>query len=216
VKVNGERISGRPFNDGDIAHPEDAYGISKWEAEQTLAQIAKDTSMEVVVLRAPLVYGPGVKANFLQLMQLVARKVPLPFASVRNRRSVLYVGNLVDAIITGLEAPAAAGKTYLLSDDEDVSTPDLIRALAGALDVPARLFPCPVTALRAAAVLLGHGEQIARLVESLQVDSSRIRRELAWRPCYSLSAGIQETAQWFKGVYCGRSNAQSSRLRGKR
>jgi len=198
VKVHGERISDRPFTEGDIAHPEDAYGISKWEAEQALAQIAKETGMEVVVLRAPLVYGPGVKANFLRLMRLVARGVPLPFASVTNLRSVLYVGNLVDAIITSLEAPAAAGKTYLVSDDEDVSTPDLIRALAGALEVPVRLFPCPVAVLRAGADVVGRGDEMARLVGSLQVDSSRIRSELGWRPRYSLAEGLRETARWFR------------------
>lgn len=210
VKVHGERISDRPFSEGDIAHPEDAYGISKWEAERALAQIGKDTGMEVVVLRAPLVYGPGVKANFLRLMRLVARGVPLPFASVTNLRSVLYVGNLVDAIIRSLEAPAAAGKTYLVSDGEDVSTPDLIRALAGALQVPARLFPCPVAVLRAAAAVLGRGEEMARLVGSLQVDSSRIRSELGWRPRYSLADGLRETARWFRDADTARLHHRSA------
>lgn len=199
VKVNGETAGGRPFTENDLPRPEDAYGISKWEAEQVLRRVAAETGLEVVVLRPPLVYGPDVKGNFLRLLKLVARGVPLPLASVRNRRCLVYLGNLVDAIVKAIEAPQAAGQTYLVSDGEDVSTPDLIRAIARALDVRARLFPCPVALLRAAAALVGRGEEAARLTGSLQVDVSKIRRELGWSPRYPLAQGLAETARWFKG-----------------
>ena len=201
AKVNGEQTLDQPYSERDIPRPEDAYSISKWEAEQALDRIAQETALEIAILRAPLVYGPCVKGNFLRLMRLVARGVPLPFASLNTRRSLVYVGNLADALITCLEAPAAAGKTYLVSDGEDVSTPALIRALAAALDVPARLFPCPVALLRIGAAAVGRGEEMSRLIHSLQIDSGRIRSELGWRPRYSLTEGLRETAQWFKDIY---------------
>jgi len=198
IKVNGEASRERPFTENDPPRPEDAYGISKWEAEQALRDVAQKTGLELVVLRPPLVYGPGVKGNFLRLLQLVARGVPLPLASVHNRRSLVYLGNLVDAVVTAISAPQAAGQTYLVSDGEDLSTPDLIRAIARALGVRARLFPCPVALLRAAAALAGRGEEARRLTGSLQVDSSKMRRELAWSPRYTLEQGLAETARWFE------------------
>lgn len=198
VKVNGERTVSQAFVEGDPPRPEDAYGISKWEAEQELLQIARATGLEVVVLRPPLVYGPGVKGNFLRLLRLVARGVPLPLASVHNWRSLVYLGNLVDAILTATGAPQSAGQTYLVSDGEDVPTPDLIRAIARALGAQPRLFPCPPALLRAAAALAGRGGEAARLTGSLQVDSSRIRRELGWQPPFTLGQGLAETARWFK------------------
>lgn len=198
VKVNGEMTAARAFTENDAPRPEDVYGISKWEAEQELLRISRATGLEIVVLRPPLVYGPGVKGNFLRLLRLVARGVPLPLASVHNRRSLVYLGNLVDAIVTAISAPQAAGQTYLVSDGQDVSTPDLVRAIARALDVRARLFPCPVALLRAAAALAGRGEEAARLTGSLQVDVSKIGRELGWQPRYTLEQGLAETARWFK------------------
>jgi len=198
IKVNGEASRERPFAENDLPRPEDAYGISKWEAEQELLRISRATGLEIVVLRPPLVYGPGVKGNFLRLLELVARGVPLPLASVHNRRSLVYLGNLVDAIVTAIRAPQADGQTYLVSDGEDVSTPVLIRAIARALDVRARLFPCPVALLRAAAALVGRGEEAARLTGSLQVDVSKIRRELGWQPRYTLAQGLEETARWYR------------------
>jgi nucleoside-diphosphate-sugar epimerase len=200
VKVNGEHTGLHPFIESDMPQPEDAYGISKWEAEQALARVAKETGMEFVVLRAPLVYGPGVKGNFLHLMRWIARGTPLPFASVANRRSLIYVGNLVDAITACIEAPAAAGKTYLVGDREDVSTPHLIRALAAALGVQARLFPCPAALLRLGAGMLDKSAEIARLTGSLQVDSARIRNELGWRPRFTLPEGLEQTARWYRRV----------------
>ena len=197
VKVNGERTEERSFTEDGAPRPEDAYGASKWEAEQALARVATETGLEVVVLRPPLVYGPSVKGNFLRLMNLVARGVPLPLGAVENRRSFVYAGNLAGAILKALDAPQAAGRTYLVSDGEDLSTPDLVRGLARALGVKARLLPVPLAALRFAAALAGRRAEFARLAGSLQVDSSRIRRELDWEPRYSLAQGFEETARWY-------------------
>jgi nucleoside-diphosphate-sugar epimerase len=197
VKVNGESTATRPFTEDDAPRPEDAYGRSKLEAEQKLARVAAETGLEVVVLRPPLVYGPGVKGNFLRLMQFVARGVPLPLGAIGNRRSLVYVGNLADAIVQAIDAPGATGATYLVSDGEDVSTPDLVRGLARALGVTARLPSLPLAALSFIAAVAGKREELARLAGSLQVDGSRIRRELSWRPRYTLAQGLAETARWY-------------------
>ena len=199
VKVNGERTEERPFTEDGAPRPEDAYGVSKWEAEQALFRIAAETGLEVVVLRPPLVYGPGVKGNFLRLMNLVARGVPLPLGAVDNRRSLVYTGNLAGAIIKALDAPQAAGRTYLVSDGEDVSTPDLVRGLARALGAKPRLLSLPLAALGLAATLAGKRAEVARLTGSLQVDSARIRRELDWRPSFALTQGLELTAKWYLG-----------------
>jgi nucleoside-diphosphate-sugar epimerase len=197
VKVNGERTDARAFTEDDAPRPGDAYGVSKWEAEHALARAAAETGLKVVVLRPPLVYGPGVKGNFLRLVHLVARGMPLPLGAVANRRSLVYAGNLVDAIVKALDAPHAAGRTYLVSDGEDVSTPDLVRALAQSLGVKARLVPIPLLLLKLAAAIAGRGDEFARLTGSLQVDSARLRRELAWRPPFTLAQGLEQTARWY-------------------
>lgn len=197
IKVNGESTSERPFTEVDIPAPADAYGISKWEAEQALSRVRRESGLEVVVLRPPLVYGPGVKANFLSLVEAVARGWPFPLAAVRNQRSLIYVGNLVSAIVRCLEHPAAAGRTYLVADGEPVSTVELIRAIACALRRPARLFPVPTGLLRLAGRLTGRGDAVERLLGSLAVDFSLIRRELAWTPPYTFEEGIQATAEWY-------------------
>lgn len=199
IKVNGERTAERAYTENDAPRPEDAYGISKQEAEQALRDVAQKTGLQIVVLRPPLVYGPGVKGNFLRLMNLVARGVPLPLGAVDNRRSLIYTGNLAGAIVKALDAPRAAGRTYLVSDGEDVSTPDLVRRLARALGVKPRLLSLPLAALSLAATLAGKRTEFARLTGSLQVDSSRIRRELGWEPRYSLTQGLTETARWYRG-----------------
>ena len=199
IKVNGESTTERPFTEDDPPHPEDAYGISKWEAEQALHRMSEETRLEMVILRPPLVYGPGIKGNFLRLLRYVARGVPLPLGVIRNQRSLVYVGNLAGAIIKALDAPQAAGRTYLVSDGEDVSTPDLVRGLALALGVTARLPALPLAALGFGATLAGKRAEFARLSGSLQVDSSRIRRELDWQPRYSLTQGLTETARWYRG-----------------
>jgi nucleoside-diphosphate-sugar epimerase len=197
IKVNGESTAVAPYAESDLPAPEDAYGISKLEAERALEQIAKTTGLETVILRPPLVYGPQVKGNFLRMLGAVSRGMPLPFASVNNRRSLIYVGNLVDAIITCINAPAAAGKTYLLSDGEDIASPVLIGKLAAAMGKSARLLPCPPALLMLGATMFGKQAAAARLLGSLRVDSTRIRRELGWQPRYSLDQGLSATAQWY-------------------
>ena len=192
IKVNGEG-SPDPYRETDPPAPRDPYAISKWEAEQGLHDIAARTGLEVVILRPPLVYGPGVKANFRRLMDAVRKGIPLPFGSIDNRRSLLYLGNLVDAIRVCIEHPAAANKTYLISDGEDVSTPDLVRRLARAMNRPARLLPVPPALLSAAGTLLGKRDQVARLLGSLTLDSSAIRRDLGWTPPYTLDDGLRMT-----------------------
>lgn len=200
AKVCGESTQNRPFDETDVSDSKDIYTASKRAAEKLLRDIAAETGLEMVILRPPLVYGPGVKANFMRLMEWVWRGVPLPLEKVNNRRSLIYVGNLVDAIIACIEHPAAAGETFLVSDNEDVSTPELIKRMARALGRPARFFRCPPALLRAGARLTGKQEEADRLLGSLVVDSSKIRRELGWKPPYTMEQGLVETAQWFKAA----------------
>jgi len=196
IKVNGE---GRdtPYRETDAAAPEDAYAISKWEAEQGLQRIAQETGLEVAILRPPLAYGPGVKANFLRLMRMVEHGFPLPLGAIHNRRSLLYLGNFVDAIRLCVEHPAAAGQTFLLDDGVPVSTPELIRALARAMGRSTHLLAVPVGVLALAGALLGKRAAVARLAGSLIVDSSAIRSRLGWTPPYTLQQGLAATvADW--------------------
>lgn len=197
VKVNGEE-SAVPYTEDSPAQPSDPYGVSKWEAEQSLRQIESDYGLEVVVVRPTLVYGPGVKANFLNMMKAVSRGLPLPLASIRNRRSLVYVGNLVDALAVCAKKTAAAGQTFLVSDGEDVSTPQLITGTARALGVSARLMPFPPTLMRLAGRVTGKNAAVDRLLGSLTVDSSKIRRELGWVPPFTMEQGLMKTALWFK------------------
>jgi len=200
VKVNGERTGSAPFRESDMPAPKDAYGLSKYEAEQVLWQIAAETGLEVTILRPPLVYGPGVKANFLRLLQWVDGGFPLPLASVKNQRSLLYVGNLVDAIVACLSHSAAAGQLFLLSDGEDISTPALIRRLATVLGRRPHLLPFPLFLLRFAAALAGKEKEGDRLLGSLAVDMTCIRQQLGWNPPYSMAEGLRSTISWFRGV----------------
>lgn len=197
VKVNGEE-SLTAYRENDEPMPEDAYGISKMEGERQLSAIAENCAMEFVVIRPPLVYGPSVKANFLALMRLVDRKIPLPLANVSNRRSFIYLGNLVDCITTCMTHPSAAGQTYLVSDDRDISTPELIRWIACALNTAAYLFPCSQTLLSLVAGLLGKKDALNRLLGTLTVDISKIKRELSWTPPFTVESGLLNTAKWFK------------------
>ena len=203
IKVNGEGRA-EPYRENDLPAPEDAYAISKWEAEQGLWLIARETGMEVVILRPPLVYGPGVKANFLRLMQTVQKGWPLPLGAIHNRRSLLYLGNFVDAIRVCVEHPAAAGQTFLLDDGEAVSTPELIRAVGQAMGRPARLLAVPVGVLELAGGLIGKRAAVARLTGSLFVDSSLIRSRLGWTPPYTLHQGLAATvADWQRSLKDG-------------
>jgi nucleoside-diphosphate-sugar epimerase len=184
IKVLGEESLEAPFNEASALAPQDAYGRAKADAEAGLRAIP---GLALTVLRPPLVYGPGVKANFLALARAVARGWPLPLASIGNQRSLLYAGNLADAVIRCIEAPAAAGRTYLVSDGAPVSTPALCRALGAALGRPARLFPFPPALLPA-----------RKLTGSLVVDDCAIRRELGWSPPVDFEEGLRRTAAWIK------------------
>jgi nucleoside-diphosphate-sugar epimerase len=199
IKVNGDETEGgRCYTELDIPSPQAPYGISKWEAEQALHRVAQETGLEVVIVRPPLVYGPGVKGNFERILRALIEGMPLPLASVRNLRSLIYIENLVDAIRICAIHPAATGQTFLLSDGDDISTPNLTRQLALAMCKPARLFPFPTSLLRIAGKLLGKSEQIGRLLGSLQIDSGKIRRELNWQPPCTLQTGLQTTVDWYK------------------
>jgi nucleoside-diphosphate-sugar epimerase len=192
VKVNGERTQpGRAFTEADAPDPQDAYGQSKHEAEQGLRQLAADTGMEVVVIRPPLVYGPGVKANFAALMRAVQRGWPLPLGAVHNQRSLVALSNLVDFIVTCITHPQAANQTFLVSDGQDLSTTELVCGMAQAAGVPARLLPVPVWALQAGASLLGKGDAVQRLCGNLQVDMSKARSLLGWVPLVSVEEGLR-------------------------
>lgn len=192
VKVNGERTApGRPFTETDAPNPQDAYGQSKHEAEQGLRLMAEDTGMEVVIIRPPLVYGPGVKANFAALMRAVQRGWPLPLGAVHNQRSLVALDNLVDFIVTCITHPKAANQTFLVSDGQDLSTTELVRGMAKAAGVPARLLPVPVWALQAAGALLGKGDAVQRLCGNLQVDISKARQLLGWVPPVSVEEGLK-------------------------
>jgi nucleoside-diphosphate-sugar epimerase len=204
VKVNGERTFDQPFREADPPAPEDAYGRSKWEAEQALGEVALANGLEPVVIRPPLVYGPGVKGNFLRLLKLADKALPLPLASVRNQRSLVSVWNLCSLIEVCLFHPAAAGETFLASDQQDLSTPDLIRALSAGLGRPSRLLPVPPALIRGAGRLLGRAALVARLLDSLRVDSAKATRLLGWRPTVSVSEGLLRTATWYAGTRAGR------------
>jgi nucleoside-diphosphate-sugar epimerase len=197
VKVHGEETD-VPFTEVDPLAPKDPYGVSKQEAEEALRRVAADTDLEVVIIRPPLVYGPGVKANFLRLLGAVQRGIPLPLACLNNRRSLIGLGNLVDAIAICSTHPQAAGNSYLVSDGEDVSTPELIRMIATAFGRPSRLFPVPLPLMRLAGTLTGKRAAVDRLAGSLTVDTSKIRRELCWQPPYTMAQELAETAEWFR------------------
>lgn len=196
IKVNGEE-SRLPFTEQDIPNPQDPYGISKWEAERTLAAVSSETGLETVVIRSPLVYGPGVGGNFLSLLKLIRRPIPLPLGAVCNKRSLIYRDNLVDSLIACMRDPRAAGQTYLVSDGEDLSTPDLIRRIARAMGRSVPLWSAPMTLLRVGGGLIGQRGAVARLTGSLQIDASKIRGELGWSPPWSVDHGIKETVAWF-------------------
>lgn len=196
LKVNGEVGS---FTETDLAAPQDAYAISKHEAEQGLRVIAAETGMAVVIIRPPLVYGPGVKANFCQLIIWLRRGVPLPLGAIQNKRSFVGLDNLVDFILTCSWHPAAANRTFLVSDGEDLSTPDLIRRLAQVMDCPARLLPVPESVLLMGATLLGKRAVAQRLLESLQADNSCARQMLNWVPPVSVDEGFRRTVLSFSG-----------------
>jgi nucleoside-diphosphate-sugar epimerase len=200
VKVHGEVSPGRPFVEGDPLVPADAYSISKSEAEQELAEVCSKTGMQLTILRPPLVYGPGVGGNFARLLRSVDRGLPLPFGAFHNRRSLVYVGNLADAVAACITEHAAASGAFLVGDGESVSTPDLVRRIAAALERPARLVNVPLWLLRAGANILGRSGDFDRLAGDLEVDSGAIRRALQWKPRVSMPQGLAATAQWYRSA----------------
>jgi nucleoside-diphosphate-sugar epimerase len=196
VKVNGEQTAlGAPFSLSDRPAPEDAYGISKWEAEQELWDVSAKTGLELVVVRPPLVYGLGVKGNLARLLRLVRLGLPLPLGALQNKRSLIGLDNLVDLLSRCVDHPRAAGQSFLVSDGEDLSTPDLIRHMAVAMGRSARFFPVPVSLVRLAGNALGKRAEIDRLLGSLQIDSSHTRQALGWTPPVSIEEGIWRMVQ---------------------
>jgi UDP-glucose 4-epimerase len=199
IKVNGEAtVPGKPFRPDDPVSPDDPYGRSKQEAEQGLAELAVRTGMAVTILRPPLVYGPGVGGNLLSLLKILSRGVPLPLGLVDNRRSLLSVENLADAVACCLRAEPQGCGTYLLRDGEDVSTPGLIRILSAGLVRKAPLFPVPLAFLRLGGTMLGKGSAVSRLLGSLQVDDSAFRSRFGWTPPVTTEDGLRAMAEWFR------------------
>jgi len=194
IRVNGESTQpGRAFTEADAPKPQDAYGQSKHEAERGLRQLSADTDMEVVIIRPPLVYGPGVKSNFATLVRAVQRGWPLPLGVVSNQRSLVALDNLLDFIVICITHPQAANQTFLVSDGQDLSTTELVRGIAQAAGVPVRLVPVPVWMLQAGASLLDKGDMIQRLCGNLQVDISKASSLLGWVPSVSLEEGLRRT-----------------------
>lgn len=198
IKVNGESTApGRPFTAQQAPAPIDPYGVSKWEAEQKLRTLSAGTGMEVVIIRPVLVYGPGVKANFLNMMKWLDKRVPLPLGVIHNKRSLVALDNLVDLIVTCIDHPRAANQTFLVSDGEDLSTTELLQRMSQALGKRPRLLPVPAWMLETAAKALGKRSIAQRLCGSLQVDISHTRERLGWTPPVSVDAALRKTAQHF-------------------
>lgn len=196
IKVNGEMTAvGKPFTADDAPAPADAYGVSKMEAEQALRALESESGMQVVIVRPPLVYGQGVKANFATMMRWLARGIPLPLGAIHNRRSLVALDNLVDLIVTCVRHPQAAGQTFLVSDGQDPSTTELLQRMGRAMGRPARLIPLPAACLTFGASLLGKRDVAQRLCGSLQVDIGKTRRLLGWTPPLTLDQGLQKAAK---------------------
>jgi nucleoside-diphosphate-sugar epimerase len=202
VKVNGEHTEvGAKFTEIDKPHPQDAYGISKLEAEQGLLSIAERSGMEVVIVRPPLIYGVGVKANFANMMRAVKRGIPMPFGTIHNKRSFVYVENLISLILLCITHPAAANEVFMVSDGDSLSTTELLRECARALGVKSRLFPVPQKVIEFGANLLGKADVAQRLCGNLQVDISKARTLLGWEPPFSVEEGLRLAADGFRNTH---------------
>lgn len=195
IKVNGESTSNKPFSELDDAKPQDDYGITKFEAEKYLSLIANDTEMEFVIIRAPLVYGRGVKANFFNLIKLCQKKILLPFGAINNKRSLIYIENLVDFILLCTHHPKAANETFVIADGDDVSTTDLIKVIREASGNRPRLIPIPQTLLVWLLKCLGKHALATRLCGNLQIDITKAKTLLGWKPPYTFKEGIARTMQ---------------------
>lgn len=199
IKVNGESTpENDPFTEESVAKPVDPYGQSKLHAEQYLEAISQETGMQVVILRSPLVYGPGVKANFLKMMKLVKKDLPLPFGDVKNSRHIVYVDNLVSALCLVLTHPDAGNQTYLVADDEPLSLTQLLSLLGKEMNTKARLIPVPVPFMEFSFKLLGLKNLNIRLFRSLEVSNSKIKSQLGWAPPVSCTEGLRETVKWYE------------------
>ncbi|QJI44951.1 SDR family oxidoreductase [Pseudomonas sp. ADAK2] len=195
IKVNGENtLPGNPFKADDPSKPDGPYGLSKYEAEEALKLLGRETGMEVVIIRPPLVYGPGVKANFLTMLNWLNKGIPLPLGAIRNNRSLVAIGNLASLIVICIDHPAAANQTFLVSDGVDLSTTQLLRRLSSALGKPARLLPVPEWMLKLAASSLGRQAAVQRICGSLQVDISKNRELLGWAPPINIDKAMRQTA----------------------
>jgi len=197
IKAVGEGDA-QPYDESSPCAPEDPYGVSKREAEELVLDAGKDGDMVTTVLRPPLVYGPGVKGNFLRLLGLARSGLPLPLGLVRNARSMVFVGNLTKAVETVLRTPeAASGMFHVADPGPALSTADLVRKLAQLMERPARLVPFPVSLMRLGGKLLGQGGEVERLARSLVVCTQKIQEELGWEPPYSVDEGLAETVAWY-------------------
>jgi nucleoside-diphosphate-sugar epimerase len=201
VKVNGEETSDRAYGPYDEPHPADAYGASKWIGEKHLLAITATAGIAAVIVRSPLVYGSGARANFLRLLRWVDRGWPLPLGAVQNRRSLVSVWNLCDLLVLLLRHPTAAGRAWMVSDGQDLSTPELIRRLGQAMNRRVRLLPVAPAVLQFCGSLLGRKEEIARLCGSLAVDITHTRRDLGWSPPLSIDEGLARTSNWYLAEY---------------
>ena len=186
---------GKPFKPTDNTIPTDPYGLSKYEAEQGLLSIADETGMEVVIIRPPLIYGPGVKANFASMMKWVSKGIPSPLGAIENQRSLIALENLTDFIIHSIDHPKAANEVFLISDDEDVSTTELLRKVAKAFGKQTTLLPIPVNLMTFFARLFGKKTIADRLFSSLQIDSSKVRDLLDWKPVITMDEQLRKTAE---------------------
>lgn len=192
IKVNGEQTSlGQSFTANDVPAPIDAYGMSKWEAEQGLQQLASETELEVVVIRPPLIYGPNVKGNFASIIKLVSRGLPLPLGAIHNQRSFVAVDNLIDLIVRCIDHPNAANQVFLASDGQDLSTTELLCGVARSMGNPVSLIPIPASLLMLGGTLLGKRSVAQRLLGSLQVDASKAQKVLGWKPPISVEEGLR-------------------------
>ena len=201
IKVNGDSTSDEPFNVDMPPAPQDAYAISKCEAEEALRSVAVESGLEVVIVRPPLVYGPGVRGNFLRLMSLVDRALPLPWPKGKNRRSMIGAANLADFLVRCVDHPNAAGQSFLVKDSEDISTRELISRLARLLGRPVRLVPIPEPLIRLAARLTMNKEAAGRVLDSLVINSDFAQQLLKWAPPVTLDEGLATTAQWYREIY---------------
>jgi nucleoside-diphosphate-sugar epimerase len=197
IKVNGEITYEKPFRAVDVPSPMDAYAISKWEAEQSILRIGRESGLEVVIVRPPLVYGPGVKGNFLRLLQIINRGFPMPLAACQNKRSFVYLDNMVDLLIHCLSQPEAHGQIFLVSDGKDLSTPELVTRIAMAMDQKTRLISLPPAWLKIAAKLIGKPGLFDRLCGSLQLDIDHTCKTLKWTPPVSVDEGVRRTTLWY-------------------